>query len=614
MRFHCAWQEQVKVGVKKFLIGRRSFGRSCFALGGFLLALVGGVMMLPAGVSAYESVSTTATKSASVTVSAACSFTAGGGEYSRTVDGGSNTEITANNITTSCNDLNGYAVYAIGYSGDSYDSTTHTDLITSLGNNYNIKTAGNTYGSNWKMKITPVTNAVAANSFNTYQNIPATFTKVAQYTANTSGGTITPSYQISVAGSQPAGTYTGKVKYVLVHPNTMVAGTYTLNYLANGGSGTMANSTVTGLYNFETQTVAANGYTAPSGYQFAGWCTTSTAGYYDCDGISYAAGDVIPASPSTNATAGGTMSLYAYWSKIPYSSCPTSPMISGITYMQDITSSNRATVLASLTTNATYQIKDNRDDETYCVAKLDDGNLWMLDNLALDLTNSSVLSGMTEDNTNASNTTLSYLKNGGGTTSDKYAITGVVNWTDSPTYASGYSYSDPLVNLGSKNIVPSDATSQAGQYKVGGYYNYCAASAGSYCYGNGTSYGTSSGNATESICPKGWRMPGGSNTVALTATPPTGEFRNLGNIITGTTSGNYTGDNYAAYRAALHLPLSGYFRSGSVGNQGSSGYWWSSTRYDVNLMYGLCANTSTIYPAYSSYRYGGYSLRCVAGS
>ena len=176
-------------------------------------------IVLTGHASAYNSTSTTANKNASVTVSAACSFTAGGGEYSRTVDGGSNTEITANNITTSCNDLNGYAVYAIGYSGDSYDSTTHTDLITSLGNNYNIKTAGNTYGSNWKMKITPVSNATAENSFNTYQNIPSTFTKVAQYTANTDNGTITPLYQINVASSQPAGTYTGKVKYVLVHPN-----------------------------------------------------------------------------------------------------------------------------------------------------------------------------------------------------------------------------------------------------------------------------------------------------------------------------------------------------------------------------------------------------------
>ena len=472
-----------------------------------ILSMVLG-MALTNHASAYESTSTSVTKNASVTVSAACSFSAGGGEYSRTVYGGSNTEITANNITTSCNDLNGYAIYAIGYSGDSYDSNTHTDLITSLGDSYNIKTAGNTYGSNWQMKITPVTNAVTTNNFNTYQNIPSTFTKVAQYTANTNNGTITPSYQINVASSQPAGTYTGKVKYVLVHPND-------------------------------------------------------------------AAAPVPPPSPSPT--------------------CNTP--VPGIIYMQDINSINKASVLASLTQDSPYYLYDNRDDTPYCVGKLADGNLWMLDNLALDLTDFTVLNGMTESNTNASNTTLGYLKDGGGTTSDQYAITGVINWTDSPTYASSYSYSDPLVNMTSKDVIPSDATSITGGYKVGGYYNYCAASAGSYCYGNGTDYGTSSGNATEDICPAGWRMPTGSSS---------GEYQAL--------YSNSSYNTYANYRAALHLPLSGYFNSGSALDQGNGGYWSSTTRTINSYMYDLYAGTSTIDPASAHNRGRGLSLRCVAGS
>ena len=346
-----------------------------------------------------------------------------------------------------------------------------------------------------------------------------------------------------------------------------------------------------------------------SKHNFLGWCSgtiTNTDGIDSCSGTTYAAGSNYTLSGSGS----NALSLTAMWQVVTQSSCPASPMIStvasGITYMQDITSSNRTTVLASLTSNATYQIKDNRDNETYCVSKLADGNLWMLDNLALDLTSSTVLNTMNESNTNASSTTLGYLKNGGGTTSDKYAITSVVNWTDSPTYASSYSYSDPLVNMASKDVIPTDATSTAGGYKIGGYYNYCAASAGSYCYGNGTSAGTSSGNATESICPAGWRMPGGSSTVNLTATPPTGEYQNLYN--------NSSYNTYANYRSALHLPLSGYFRNGSPSNQGSSGDWWSSTRYANYYMYLLYANTSTISPALYGDRYGGYSLRCVAGS
>jgi len=343
-------------------------------------------------------------------------------------------------------------------------------------------------------------------------------------------------------------------------------------------------------------------------HNFLGWCSgtiTNTDGIDSCSGTTYTAGS----NYTLDGTSSNALALTAMWQPVTQSSCPTSPMIStvasGITYMQDITSSNRATVLASLTTNATYQIKDNRDNETYCVSKLADGNLWMLDNLALDLTNSTVLNAMSESNTNASSTTLGYLKNGGGTTSDKYAITGVVNWTDSPTYASSYSYSDPLVNMASKDVIPTDATSTAGGYKIGGYYNYCAASAGSYCYGNGTSYGTSSGNATEDICPAGWRMPTGNTS---------GEYSALANAIYGSTSSTSDATAYANYRAALHLPLSGYFYNGSPSNQGRYGYWWSSTRSYNNNMYYLNASTSTIYPALNYGRRYGVSLRCMAGS
>ena len=325
----------------------------------------------------------------------------------------------------------------------------------------------------------------------------------------------------------------------------------------------------------------------------------------------------IGARASSSQAAGiytGTVNFYAVTNPAPepptQSSCSSSPMlstvVSGINYMQDINSGNSATVLSALTAGDTYQIKDNRDNETYCVGKLADGKLWLLDNLALDLTSPTILNGMNESNTNASNTILGYLKNGGGTTSDKYAITGVANWTDSPSYASSNSYSDPLVNLTNKDVIPTDATSTAGSYKIGGYYNYCAASAGSYCYGNGTSEGTSSDNATEDICPKGWRMPTGNTS---------GEYSALANAIYGYTGSTSDATAYANYRSALHLPLSGVFDSGSAHNQESNGFFWSSTRYDNSSMYSLILGTSDIYlPIFSYARYLGISVRCVLGS
>ena len=298
----------------------------------------------------------------------------------------------------------------------------------------------------------------------------------------------------------------------------------------------------------------------------------------------------IGARASSDQAAGtytGTVNFYAVTNPKPIITIETA------TTMQEVEACPESVPLEQI-----YTLKDSRDNTEYHTARLADGNCWLLDNLALDLTSSTVLNGMNENNTHASNTTLNYLKNGGGTTSDKYATTGVVNWTDSPTYASRNSYSDPLVNLTNKDVIPSDATSQAGQYKVGGYYNYCAASAGSYCYGNGgTSYGTSSGNATEDICPKGWRMPTGDTT---------GEYQALYN--------NASYNTYANYRSALHLPLSGYFSNGSASNQGSNSLWWSSTRFGISRMYRLDVNTSSIYPSSSGDRYYGNSVRCVLGS
>ena len=458
---------------------------------------------------------------ATVTVSASCTFRSGGGEYTDNITSGQTKTLTGNQVETVCNDHAGYAVYAIGFSDDSYDGAYHTDMRANIGDLYNIKTDGSAGGgSYWKMRITNASNATIAGSFASFQQIPSSFTKVISYTGNTNSGAFTPEYQVYSGASQLAVVYTGKVKYVLVHPNTMTAGTYSINYLANGGSGTM--SPVTGLYNFEEQEVAANGFTAPSGYKFAGWCTTNTAGYYACDGMTYAAGDTLPASPSPSATAGGALNLYAIWEEQ--------------TYLQNLSADKCTTTMSTAI--------DSRDGTEYHIQRLADGKCWLLDNLALDLTNPTVLNGMNENNTHASNTTLGYLK--GTTTRDpdtdangQYATAGVSNWTSS------YSYSAPLVNMTSKDVVPTSYNGTddpmkdkvvAGNWKVGGYYNYCAASAGSYCYGNGTSEGAPSVNATEDICPKGWRMPTGSTS---------GEYSALANAIYGSTGYTYDATAYA---------------------------------------------------------------------
>ena len=273
------------------------------------------------------------------------------------------------------------------------------------------------------------------------------------------------------------------------------------------------------------------------------------------------------------------------------STCPPS------TIMQEQTASNLAALVPNVGNTTT--LTDSRDGKEYLVGKLADGKYWMLDNLALDPT--AVSLATLQGNTNASDTELGYLKNGGGTTSDKYATAGVANW------ASSNSYSAPLVNT---SYINTTVTSYGlGSGKVGVHYNFCAASAGSYCYGNGTSAGTSSGNATSDICPSGWRMPAISEYQALfTAYNLPYEYDDDWEDDAYIDNGSSTGLKYA-----LSLPLSGYFYNGSAGYQGSHGYFWSSTRYDNDYMYYLYEGATYVVDYYDFRDYGN-SIRCLFGS
>ena len=58
--------------------------------------------------------------------------------------------------------------------------------------------------------------------------------------------------------------------------------------------------------------------------------------------------------------------------------------------------------------------------------------------------------------------------------------------------------------------------------------------------------------------------------------------------------------------------LSGVRYGSNTGSQGSSGYYWSSTADGSDNAYRLYLNSSSVYPASSSSKYRGFSVRCVA--
>ena len=260
--------------------------------------------------------------------------------------------------------------------------------------------------------------------------------------------------------------------------------------------------------------------------------------------------------------------------------------------LQEVTTATCPTIVTD--------VIDGRDGNVYKVQKLADNKCWMLDNLRLDPT--AVDLDTLQGKTNASDTTLGYLK--GVVARDpntdpngEYATAAV------SAESSTYSYSAPLIDATDKNNTAANLGSGSG--KIGVYYNYCAASAGSYCYGNGTSVGTPSGNATEDLCPAGWRMPIGSTS---------GEPSALANAIYGSTGQTSDPTAVTNYRTALSLPLSGYFNfdSGSAELQNNRAFWWSSTLRDNSVMNTFYVDASNVLPANYVIRYTGLTLRCIA--
>lgn len=228
-----------------------------------------------------------------------------------------NNNVGTSDFTIFCNDTNGYALYAIGYSNDTYGTT---DMIGSDPNSPNIVTGTATSGttSNWAMKMSatagtyrPTITGEAqgdTDDFTDFHNIPSTFTKVATFPAvtdRTTGSRLQATYAVYISPNQRADTYTGKVRYTLFHPDNSCL-YYQIQFNAGTGTGTMDNQKI--CQNVAT-VLNSNTLTPPAGYEFKEWNTSANG-----TGTSYADG----ASVTNLVSPGETLSLYAIWWQPPY--------------------------------------------------------------------------------------------------------------------------------------------------------------------------------------------------------------------------------------------------------------------------------------------------------
>ncbi len=155
-----------------------------------------------------------------------------------------------------CNDNEGFAIYAAGYTGNEVGGTNSNKLVgTTASGDATIEsgiatTAGNPDVSNWAMKLTmtqdsgdtSADNAFTIDSapnvalpsqaesgatqapFSQYHVVPNEYVKVAHknsgtdMTETTGGVKLTTTYAAYISKTQPADTYSGQVIYTLVHP------------------------------------------------------------------------------------------------------------------------------------------------------------------------------------------------------------------------------------------------------------------------------------------------------------------------------------------------------------------------------------------------------------
>ena len=536
-------------------------------LGLVSLSLLSGAILVSSTVSAEDP---SVVDEINITVPISCTMTGTGmnSHNAEIINGTYTPDIGSTTLHAFCNDNEGFAIYAAGYTGNEVGGTNSNKLVgTTASGNATIEsgiatTAGNPDVSNWAMKLTmtqdsgdtTTDNAFTIDSapnealpsqaesgvtpapFSNYHVVPNEYTKVAHknsmtdMTETTGGVKLTTTYVAYISKTQPADTYSGQVIYTLVHP-------------------------------------------------------------------SFAAPSVLT----------------------PPTSCTTP--VPDLKYMQDLTSSNKATILNNMTEDSQYYLADKRDDKTYCVAKLKDGNLWMTQNLDHDIkTDGSVIYNNTTTDLGWNGTSYSTAS---WTPASATKATSDTAWTTDGTgraipesYDPGELYWNGIVGV---YISESDCTTAGGtwdstnylcsqisstgdsHYHLGNYYNWTAAVA----MNDSNSYATQYTDVNQSICPAGWTLPKSGNNTS------NGSFQYLFEQY-GWDSDSYMIENPNIWNTAIKLPLSGNW-DGSLNGVGGYGHFWSpvvGSSYDAYSAY--VASNGFVRPGYYYDRNYGNPVRCVA--
>ncbi len=435
-------------------------------------------------------------------------------------------------------------------------------------------------------------------------------------------------------------------------------------YSSNGATGPVVSGNIAAMSNQSVySTATAVGYLhAPNFYRtdygFLGWSTMQLdpddANFTTNFANATAAGKVYGPNERLTITAGqystGGLRLYAVW--LPKSTTYTMQTfgetectnnLTKITYKTD-TNSNSGVSFAtenhpSITLDSFIALQDTRDTNIYTVARLTDGNCWMTDNLRLEYTNSDNSTGNLAQ---GYHTDATYGNFKGLAEPETANFTGSTSSATNPTEPNSLYYAGtqsgtatidisqtshagfrmPRYNNFNTQSTVASSTGDNNTYGYGNYYTWAAAMANTTYYSGPTatdSNSKTSETVNTSICPKGWRLPYGRSTGNGIASKG---FSNLSASMDGsnadmnsssTPTGAVTSNRLRQF--PNNFLYSGRFFRSSAYLRGSSGGYWSSTAYDDNYSYKLDLSSTVVSPGTSGdSKYGGNSIRCVAGS
>ena len=246
-------------------------------------------------------------------------------------------------------------------------------------------------------------------------------------------------------------------------------------------------------------------------------------------------------------------------------------------------------------------LTDKRDGKKYLISKLADGNCWMSQNLAIDLAAGEQVVVSNNDGT------TSYA------TPDNSTQTAVgVKWSKADNKWRSYKAQELEAYYVGGTTKSSAPTASGDAYlweKAGNYYNWYAATGGT---GTAT---MAAGDATSSICPKGWRLPTSAGTKSLQNLFATAYGLDLLTAEAGT----------AFHSDPLNFIFAGGYNYSRkyLDHQEENGFYWMSTSApEYNDETGEVTNTDSAYRMSSkstyikpqgTYHKGyGFPVRCVS--